>query len=534
MASKWLGWPRTRYDKQATRLFRGIIKVDKDQVFADAQPLVDILPGEEDIRWLHRNVQSLPSYDKGIGTRNTCMGGLIFSWLASIACITLARWTFKSVQSYRTSTGGYSHNRQGERVFFLSTARQEIVKLAVNVCISACTDCLGYIHSVSTRWALRREGRLRYNSNARLVLSTPRCSSSRWSTNLVSAFLLMICYASSGQLFLSSEGTEQEGFVLNGIAISALGIGLLGQAMISTVSIWGAQRLIPSWSSNPLNTTLVCLHHGTRAVASRCMLSVHQLDSASLPSKPLPHQASAQRAMSSIRHIVRCLWAFVILTIVWALSVRFSPYFRSSDRTSSDSLPLYGESVPALQLNLCALLITTSLQLFLTLSLHLTELLVNLSRDEQMWRLATSKRGTQSSFGMLGSLQSAVCSWQTDLLFMLKSLAYWLFSLAINSKRSGVYMNWVGILVLLAGASVVACFGTFLAWTQPSGPQPAAFGHIETLANLIDEWYDDSEKIWWGDKTVESKSGDGTRQIVRHAGTGNIRLERISIHALYR
>ncbi|KAL8849558.1 MAG: hypothetical protein Q9221_005492 [Calogaya cf. arnoldii] len=344
----------------------------------------------------------------------------------------------------------------------------------------------------------------------------------------------MICYASSGQLFLSSKIAGQEGFVMNGIAISALGLGLLGQAMISTVSMWRSQTLIPSWSSNALNTTLVCLQHGTRPVASRCMLSVHQLDSPSLPSKPLTHQASAQRAMSSIRHFVRFLWAFVALIIVWALTVRFNPYFRTPDKTSSHSLHLYGQSVPVLQLNLCALLITTSLQLLLTLSLHLTELLVNISRDEQVWRLATSKRGTQISSGMLGSLQSAVCSWQTDLLFVLKSLAYWLFSLAIHSKGEGVYMNWVGILVLMVGMIVVACFGTFLAWTQPSGPQPAAFGHIQTLANLIDEWHEDGEKMWWGDKIVESKTTNGIRQIARHAGTANSRLESVKMHALYR
>lgn len=32
---------------------------------------------------------------------------------------------------------------------------------------------------------------------------------------------------------------------------------------------------------------------------------------------------------------------------------------------------------------------------------------------------------------------------------------------------------------------------------QPKGPQPAAYGHVQTLANLIDEW---SPTMWWGHK----------------------------------
>lgn len=535
MAGWRLDWPLTRRRQQWTR--SGTAHRHTEPSTSNAkhdsahkEPLKPMSSLKEtNMNWIHE-VRTLPAYDKGLMTRNTCIGGLIFSWLVSIACVTLAHWTFQSGQLFRTQNGGYTHNGQGERVFFLSTVRQELVKLAVNICISLCTDCLGYIHSASTRWALWREGRLLYNSNARLLVSTRRYSSSRWSTNLVSAFLLMICYASSGQLFLSSTSAEKKGFVLNGIAISALGIGILGQAMISTLCLWGSRKLIPTWSSNPLNTALTCLHHGMRSVDGRCMLSVHQTDWASMPEKPLPTQASARRAMPSIRHITRFLWAFVALVIVWGIAVGSNPYFR---KTSSTTLPLYGESVPVLELNLCALLITTSLQIFLTLSLHLTELLVNLSRDEHIWRLATSKTGTQRSFGPVGSLKTAISSWQTVLLFTLKSLAYWLFGLAVNSDGQSVYMNWVGILLLLAGVGVVAAFGSFLAWTQRSGSQPATFGHLQTLVNLMDEWFEEEENVWWGDKGVAKNTAVGGHGIVRHAGTSNVCLQGVKMDALY-
>lgn len=38
---------------------------------------------------------------------------------------------------------------------------------------------------------------------------------------------------------------------------------------------------------------------------------------------------------------------------------------------------------------------------------------------------------------------------------------------------------------------------TFVARKRPHGPQPAAYGHLQTLANLVDEW---SPTMWWGHK----------------------------------
>jgi hypothetical protein len=44
---------------------------------------------------------------------------------------------------------------------------------------------------------------------------------------------------------------------------------------------------------------------------------------------------------------------------------------------------------------------------------------------------------------------------------------------------------------------IFACFFTFVALRRPRGPQPAAYGHLQTLANLVDEW---SPVMWWGHK----------------------------------
>jgi len=44
---------------------------------------------------------------------------------------------------------------------------------------------------------------------------------------------------------------------------------------------------------------------------------------------------------------------------------------------------------------------------------------------------------------------------------------------------------------------IFSSFFTFAALRRPCGPQPAAYGHLQTLANLVDEW---SPVMWWGHK----------------------------------
>lgn len=55
-----------------------------------------------------KNVNVLPAYDQAIGTRNTCIAGLVFSFGVSITCISIAPWAFRGRRAFRVQTGGYS------------------------------------------------------------------------------------------------------------------------------------------------------------------------------------------------------------------------------------------------------------------------------------------------------------------------------------------------------------------------------------------------------------------------------------------
>ena len=95
----------------------------------------------------------------------------------------------------------------------------------------------------------------------------------------------------------------------------------------------------------------------------------------------------------------------------------------------------------------------------------------------------------------------------------------------------------------------LSALATFLALSRPSGPQPATFGHLPTLVDLIDVWpcrmADDADqersaadnkaskstckdtvKLYWGDK---GNNEDGTRR----AGTSYTPLKPLVMSAPY-
>jgi hypothetical protein len=88
----------------------------------------------------------------------------------------------------------------------------------------------------------------------------------------------------------------------------------------------------------------------------------------------------------------------------------------------------------------------------------------------------------------------------------------------------GIFLRPPQLLYLSFGATVLATFTTFLGFQRPSGEQPATFGHVQNLVDLVNEWH---LLLFWGDKGV---SGEGE---FRHAGTASHPLDKIQKDALY-
>ena len=84
----------------------------------------------------------------------------------------------------------------------------------------------------------------------------------------------------------------------------------------------------------------------------------------------------------------------------------------------------------------------------------------------------------------------------------------------------------------------LAAFATFLALRRRKGGQPATFGHIPALANLIDDWRtDENGKMWWGDKSPPLSEDTGylspSSYLAKHAGTSPDKSLVGSIHLEY-
>lgn len=346
--------------------------------------------------------------------------------------------------------------------------------------------------------------------------------------NFVSAFLLMTCYAASGQLFISTSVAAKQSFIVNGIALIALGVGIFGQATISTLSLVNCPTLIPSWSSNPMNTVLVMRHHGLiEHRPSRCMQSIQFRNVPPSPRRLEPCQPSLRRAYAPIKYVTRYIWALFTAILIWAIVILNISLLRRSSFASRE-ISFYGSGVPALQLRLSALLVIILFQASITLGLHIAEILVNLSRDESEWQRATKPSGAKTSRGVLGSVKAASLSWQSMLLLALKSVSHWLFGISIGMKENEMVMNWQGLLPLSAVMLLLALFASFLVRRTPKSPQPATFGHLQTLCDLIDVWPEHVEKaIWWGDK------GQSSGKEIRHAGTSGEELEAVKMDKLY-
>lgn len=420
---------------------------------------------------------------------------------------------------------------------------------------------MGYIHNCSLRWSLQREGKLDFNSNLRLLTSSRNSRPNAWYSNIVYLTGIVLAYSSTSLIFLilnpnlatviqvdiQIEHPDANEIHINSVGVMTLGVGLVAQALIATWAL--VSTSIPTWSSNPLDVVKECLsdhagHSFVRHRPGRCMMSVHMAKEDRKNCRPI----SPQKAMIGARHSVNAvfvlllalpvcagLWGVVVYLLIakgwdkngvfgrsWALLPVFTGY------TDTDCAPglQYTDGTSILNIRwtvytgsygtVGSVFVIAGFQSVVTLSLHCAELIVNLSRDEGVYRKLIGPRGTN---GHYNSIVAACTSWQTILLFGLKASAHWMFGLAINlSFRLGVNMYPPQIFYFAAFSALTALLGAYLAFRRPSGFLPATYGHIQTIADIIDEWAD-SGCMYWGHKadgrtpTEPSYAGTSTRRL---------------------
>jgi hypothetical protein len=526
-------------------------------------------------------------YDVNESTRSQCIAGTFVGCLLAIACI--ASGIYVLVTRKETLAA---------RLDIDATAT-EILSLVFNIILTFCIDSMAFIHSVSLRWALYSEQRLEFNTNLRLLISSSKSGPNRWYTNVFSMICLGFCYGSSSFLLLPSDSSSDVVF-LNGVALVVLGLALAGHAIVSAWCLWTRSDSVLTWSSNPLSNCLAAVQNGMlQRREGRCMQPVpDQHHSASRqgyeyddmePVHPLKKQKRMYNTHRHIRTIMILLWALAILAIGWVFTVLGLDLAYAADsgnhcppgtttlkwqvqgpgNCDSNMVSLsmsfnqtadgYGQDrYPLLQV-FFGLLFITAIQATQSFALHCTELLVNISRDENHWRnaydgIGTSGRCPKGSLLASDSLKDAIRSWEYITLSIFKSLLHWSVGQAMLPYMNGKFIDpveWLspssvegelalaGItfymtytrLMLYAGLAILlASFATFLALRKRSGPQPATMGHLQTIADLVDDWtLNEKGRIFWGDKGADTEAG------IRHAGTSSDpdALDKVSLDAIY-
>ena len=439
-------------------------------------------------------------------TRKFCIAGLGFSWAVSIFCIAFGAFT---------SRVEYEPSVQWESL-------SDALILAQTAILILCQEALGYIHSVSLRWALQHDGKLDFNSNLRLWQNAKKAGPNAWYSNLV-VILGQVATFGTSALTIAQDIDSGYGWLwFLGEAWIILGIGIGMQAGVATWAIF-SQREYPTWSSNPMDVAAACLKQSWHPLVPRHGRSMQGLDEISHPAMsmyPSSRQVCAYKSNKDVRRVTLVLWIVFGLCCIWTAAVLIATalYYPKTLSYASFWNP-FGLSggyiyIPLLNQKsspkgiipldfLWLVILICAMQSIVTLATHCAELHVNLSRDEATWRQASKKKGLRRTSN---ALRDALSSYESIILLVLKITIQWLYSLTFSiDNYEGIFLKGAQLLYMTVMVIILALFANFLVLSKPKGPQPATFGHLQTLVDLVDEWPGRADTMYWGDKGWHTK-----------------------------
>ncbi|KAG1753184.1 hypothetical protein EDB19DRAFT_814881 [Suillus lakei] len=493
-------------------------------------------------------------YDRSLTSRRYALVGVACSGIFSCSCIVVAIVTLVNHGVSGVTVSNMVTIDSNDKEVQLGV-EGEIVTLILNLIVTLCTESIGFVHGISLRSALASESRLRFNTNLRLLTAARGWYNPNGALlNGIMAVLLIISYSSTSLVVCVNTqdlSTPPFAFSMQGIAIAGLPLLFLGVVLLLQVVIaLSAMRAVKvlTWSSSPFDLTAALVHHTQLTpVTFQCMRCVSGLDTDEGPAKPRDTQPSAWHAHPSIRKVVISLWGIVVACAGWAILVMYIWHkYAGAGSTSPVALTIQTWSFLPTQLNVQSnyiayavpgvniqpwILVFVNMAIIqgsLTLGLHCSELIANVIRDERQWRCATGRKGLRTATNPLMPIFThPICL----ALFVAKPFLHWMFGLSFIASDPAYGGQLEGFVVVMYTAQIwnlcialfiFACFFTLVALHQPRGPQPAAYGHVQTLANLVDEW---SPVMWWGHKEDQIP--------YCHAGTSDHPLPDVKMDCVY-
>jgi hypothetical protein len=493
--------------------------------------------------------------DPDLGTRNCCIAGLAFGWIFASLCLLAGSIMLSSdhfpIPSYVKlkviMVNFFLHTmRPGKpyppshRIQQLHQGTSILVQLLLNLLVTIILDTTNYIHATTLKWALFREGRLKFNSNVRLFTSAKARGPNSWYMNSVSLLGLAISYGATSaaitDVVIVGEWDERTREVkygpsetsdiidINGLAIFALGAGVFLQVSVSTYSLLCSSE-VKTWNNTLLSNARAWLDEKETAYDSSGDLCPE------FTFTPRELQDSMLDIAPHTQIIRRLIWGFCALFTVWSISqgivVATNGYMAENFGDFSSGAEGYWRFYGALYWDYkrittsppywLGLIIQIIAQSFLTFALHCVELLFNLSRDEAAWRELETV-GVDADASMKSNF-----SRQTLIMLAMKAIIQWVFGYALTADVS-FNIALLPIIALMVLFIILAIGSEYMLKKRPQGSLPATYGEFDRVIQLVDDW--DHGRLFWGDKGCFK---DG----MRRAGTAGQRLPDLKPDTLY-
>ena len=440
---------------------------------------------EEGLVTSERKGHALPSYDKGHLTSWVALSGLALVWSCGVVCIAIASSLFARQRPY--TAGGQTAQLPAGSVVIGNQG--EVYALVVTALVTICTESTGFVHDVSLRWDLFREGLLRWTTNLRLLSTSRVTPATRTPSNLLYFFTLALAYTASSQIFVPTAFSANDmaemtdspllelGTSASGAALMVLGICFVIQATIVTWIYLASRRHIKTWSSNTLTILLACIlsdsamasatdnpkYSSLISTATRVSHDNEQIVGHRLGPPPSSYPCNKQASLfatrkAAIRRTLCVISSLPVLILIWAAivlnawkrsgtSISFNEF--ASGRTKLNIIITNSQDYPAIQpftiqqdpgpapslinagtaIFVC-LIPVFCLQVYLTFALHCAEVLINSARDQRLWEKAAQRGNSKARGAPLST--SVVVSFLANppnvLLLMAKIVAHWLFN----------------------------------------------------------------------------------------------------------
>jgi len=411
------------------------------------------------------------NYDHG--SRIWAALGIGFSIQCSIALAGLGAyiWIRAKPSTNGLSSGAvvnvdyYPDNSQGILVYWDLGVADWIPKLALNAVVTLCNVATGNVHATTLKWALIERGESGFNANLRFFTAIAGLrglfSMNGHIANFLHAACLIISQASVSVILL--PGPQPGQHLIPAMPLFAIAGSLFIQSSLVLVSF--IRTKVRTWSSSPLDVAQAArLERRLARQEYRTMRPAADAKSTQLIlTRPKDRQPNAWESHRQVKVVVLLVWAMVFASLMWSYTLfaliasgynedfvhgGCKPQFFLPPNSESGTAQICSVSFTfnrwasvkgqlpnnlAIGLNLLLFVI---LQGVLAAGLHCCEMIVTMSRDEDVWR-----GGSANGAEHVGNQLYNFWSWKSLALLAFNPVLHWIMgnSLVINQGATAMY-----------------------------------------------------------------------------------------------